>query len=97
VLPPLHEGSVQPVDEFALILESYRQVDEGEKAHARAVVRQSLMTLQRIIELLVTTGGTNAHFRKGVSCLKVQEIPFYLFLYFVFRRCEMVQLKSAST
>jgi hypothetical protein len=72
VLPPLHEGSVQPVDEFALILGSYRQVDEAEKPHARAVVRQSLMTLQRIIELLVTTGGTNAHFRKGVSCLKVR-------------------------
>ena len=71
MLPPLHEGSVQPVEEFSLILESYRQVDASDKAHARAVVRQSLVTLQRIIDLLVTTGGTNAHFRKAVSCLKV--------------------------
>jgi hypothetical protein len=79
VLPPLNESSVQPVDDFALILESYRQVDGSEKPHARAVVRQSLVTLQRIVELLVTTGGTNAHFRKAVGCLKVENLPTFPF------------------
>lgn len=79
-MPPLHEGSVQPVDDFLLILESYRHVDDSDKPHSRAVVRQSLATLQRIVELLVTTGGTNAHFRKAVGCLKV--VKFLLSLLF---------------
>ena len=74
LLPPLHEGSVQPVDEFMAILEMYRNVDHGsnvEQSNARAIVRESIVTLSRIIDLLISTGGTNAHYRKAISCTKV--------------------------
>lgn len=73
-MSPLHEGSVLPVDEFQVILDGYRSISPDQivlKSKATLVVRESLSTLERIIELLVTTGGTNAHYRKAVSCVKV--------------------------
>jgi hypothetical protein len=36
-----------------------------------SVIAESLSALRRIVDMLVTTGGSNAHYRKAVGCLKV--------------------------
>jgi len=44
---------------------------ERERERERDVVSETMVTMTRIIELLVTNGGTKAHIRKAIECLKV--------------------------
>ena len=39
---------------------------------AEVLIRESLLALRRIVDMLITTGGTNAHYRKAKACLKVK-------------------------
>lgn len=52
----------------------YRNIDNRyqiEQSNAKAIIRESIVTLGRIIDLLISTGGTNAHYRKAIACMKV--------------------------
>ena len=70
----LSAGSVSPAEDFALVvaycLDHTRSA--GELLLAEDAVRGAMHTLADIVAQLVTVGGTGAHFRKAVACLKVR-------------------------
>eukprot|EP01041_Mallomonas_annulata_P005881 gene5881-11878_t len=53
-------GSVTPVDDFQAIV----------SAGSSEEISQAMDVLSQIVELLVTTGCTAAHFRKALACMK---------------------------
>jgi hypothetical protein len=68
----LSEGSVNPVEDLEKILAAYETAKLDGAANVmevQNVVTESLHTMERIIELLVLTGATSAHYRKAVACL----------------------------
>jgi hypothetical protein len=61
------------VEDFAAILAAYQSAKEGDASNLFSIqdsVVSSLRTMERVIELLVLTGGTSAHYRKAVACLQ---------------------------
>lgn len=83
VPPPLGIGSVTPTDDFIKILseatnilqlgQNTTNVSPHDLISAMNVIKESVSVLCKIIELLVTTGGTGAHYRKALVSLKVGE------------------------
>ena len=81
----MNDGSVTPAEDMLHILTVHKSLSTasssaesastdsvaGQLREVERVIRESLSALRRIVELLVTTGGTNAHFRKSLACLKV--------------------------
>lgn len=61
--PPLNMGVVNAVEEFNEIFSDKYPLENP-------VQLESIDTMMKIIETLVTFGGTNAHYKKAVSCLK---------------------------
>ena len=72
--PLLSAGSVSPAEDFQLVvaycLDPARSA--AELLLAEEAVRGAMHTLADVVAQLVTVGGTGAHYRKAVACLKVR-------------------------
>lgn len=72
---PINIGSVTPAEDFDNLRNIYQALrakpTAGEATEVcKKVISDSIGTLGRVIELLVTAGGTGAHYRKAIVCLK---------------------------
>jgi len=68
---PLNEGSVNPTEEFTVLLKTFAEEKDNDRTdELRHIIVESLSALRRIVDLLVTTGGTSAHYRKALACIK---------------------------
>ena len=71
IIHPL--GSVNPVEDLDSAVKEFLIAKESNASNISDVqtsVISSLNVMERIVELLVLTGGTSAHYRKAVGCLK---------------------------
>ena len=71
--PSLSAGSVTPADDFQAVVDYCTSValTPAEQDRLRLEITRSIEVLEKIIALLITMGGTSAHFRKAVGCIKV--------------------------
>lgn len=97
VAPELSVGSVSPVEDFGAVIAHYKQLMNAHDASSLAkdsalfAVKSAMVTFGEIITLLVSVGGSNAHYRKAMACLKVNDflypidVSFHLFIRFTGR------------
>lgn len=76
-LPPaISDGAITPVQDMESMLAIYKELSnstgaDDQRRRLESIIAESLSALRRIVDMLVTTGGSNAHYRKALSCLKV--------------------------
>jgi hypothetical protein len=82
--PTISAGSVTPVDDFQAVVD-YGIANGSDTLVIQTAAKNAMVTIEEIISMMVTRGGTQAHYRKAVACLKVRQyILCYSFCWYYF-------------
>ena len=67
----LLQGTVTPAEDMMSIVAHVHQI--ARPGQAQQLIRDTMGAMTRIIDQLVTSGGTAAHYRKALGCLQVSD------------------------